>query len=376
MMNDMVSQHTHELTTEWGNPRECNGAEDLLRLLLITKTLSPHIQDVINVKAKNLLHELTPDIANFLSNDLSDEVHTEEDIRTVIQCVPGALSYEDEDGRLPIENAAWRYNSNNTLMDASAVSFIPVLAEEGIKNNVGGKESRGALLRDDEDGCNVLNHLSRISENDCDIDHESFDLRYLDCIKRLRQMGLFRKKDIENHDLLWDSCDYIRSQRFNYFADWNPELLIESRDEGGDSVLHWCSSLGDIYTFETVLRTMLRHYPQELGLLLDQNDQGITPFQNAYREFGEEAAWKTIKKCLDESELWKSTFHKDAEPNVLPIIFAAEGDASELDVIFSLIQHDPIVLDQCVINNDNAKAIPTRKRKNEEFTHTYPYIFL
>ena len=189
-------------------------------------------------------------------------------------------------------------------------------------------------------------------------------------------MGLFRKKDIENHDLLWESCDYIRSKRFNYFADWNPELLIESRDEGGDSVLHWCSSFGDIYTFETVLRTMLRHYPQELGLLLDQNDQGRTPFQNAYREFGKEAAWKTIKKCLEESELWKNTFNKDAEPSVLPIIFAAEGDASELDVIFSLIQHDPIVLDQCVINTENAKAIPTRKRKNEEFTHTYPYIFL
>jgi hypothetical protein len=75
-----------------------------------------------------------------------------------------------------------------------------------------------------------LNHISPEGDtNDRDIDHLSFDLHYLNAIKRLpRQMNLFQKEHIQNHDL-------------NYFAIWEPALLRESQDDvdgGGDSLLY------------------------------------------------------------------------------------------------------------------------------------------
>jgi hypothetical protein len=369
-----------------GDTIESTGVEDLLRLLSVEEKLSPELRCAINEKANNLLNDLSPDIAHFLHYELNDQKQSEDDIRTLIQCVPNALSYEDEDGRLPIENAVWRYTSNNTLMDTRAVSFVPLLAEEGMKHNVGGEGTRGGLLRNDEDECNVLNNLSRVSENDRDVDHVSFDLQYLNAIKRLRQMNLFQKEHIQNHDLLWESCDSIRSYRFNYLADWEPALLRESQsqndvdgDGDGDSLLHWCTSLYDISVFKTVLRTTLRHFPHELGLLLLENSQGCTPFRKAYQEFGKEEAWKTIQTCLDESASASESesdagnktriIEKDPNTNMYPFMFAAAGDTSELDLIFSLVRRDPVVLlgaGQCGVEQGKGEIVSSRKRKNTE----------
>lgn len=349
---------------------ECSSVQKLLHLLSIEESLSPELRLAINEKAKYFLEGLAPEVAHFLHYELNDVDYTEDDIRTLVQCVPSSMSVEDEDGRLPIENAVWRYTSNNTLMDISAVSFTPLLAEEGIKHQVGGEGTRGGLLRADEDECNALNHLSRISENDREIDHATFDLHYLHVMRKLRELGLLKKKDIKEHDLLWESCESIRSHRFNYLSDWQPDLLRELQDEdaGGDSLLHWCSSLCDIRIFQTALRATMRHFPREFGLLLLENCQGYTPLRKAYDQFGKEETWKVVHMCLDETDAGMNTIlvQKDPAKNIYPFMLAAAGDTSELDLIFTCLRQDPIVLEQLVADRvvERMSSPLLRKRKN------------
>ena len=158
------------------------------------------MRDAINEKATKFLDDLTEDVGMFLcSEDLDDEKQSEDDIRTLVQCVPTALSCEDDYHRLPIHNA---------IENSGGASLIPMLIEEGIKHNVGGEGMRGGLLRKDPfSRGSLFQVLSCYPIGNSD----------LDVIKRLREMGFIEKEDIKEYNLVWLSCN--ESRRFNYFAD-------------------------------------------------------------------------------------------------------------------------------------------------------------
>jgi hypothetical protein len=310
------------------------GTENLIRLLKIEKILSPDLRDAINEKATEFFDDLTEDVAYFLSSEASDDLdgenQSEDDIRTLVQCVPKALSYKDEDGCLPIHNAVY----------LGGVSFIPMWIEEGMKHNVGGEGMRGGLLCEDPNsGLSMLQILSyKYNDNS--------DVCCLDVIKRLREMGFIEKEDTVEYDLLYGSCNEGCSKRFNYFADWNPSALKVQRD--GRSVLHSCAS-GSLHanwgisTFQLALSATLRHYPHELGLLLLKNAKGDTPFQMAKKHFAKEAFWKVIKKCLDESN-GSMILERDPKTNMYPFLSAAAGDTSELDLLYYFVRRNPLTL--------------------------------
>ena len=260
--------------------------ENLLRLLLIEKNLSPELRGAINDKAKNLLKGLTFDVSYFLHDELDEEKHSEDDIRTLVQCIPSALSCkkynsdvltfeeDDCDGMhvFPIQSVCYR----------KQYSFLPVLAEEGIKHNVDGDEMRGGLLCEhslEKSALWTLSCCGGLVE----------DSRCLDVIKRLREMGLFEKEDIQKYDLLLGSCFDYSSKRFNYFADWDPSLLKESLTFDKTQLLlnllaKLCLYFGD--KFQLALGATLRHYPHELGLLLLKNPKGDTAFKTARAKYG------------------------------------------------------------------------------------------
>jgi hypothetical protein len=73
------------------------------------------------------------------NEDLDGEKHNEQDVRTLVQCIPGALPYDYELAELPIQRAA------RTVKNAL---FISLFAEEGAKHNVGGKGMRDGLLKE------------------------------------------------------------------------------------------------------------------------------------------------------------------------------------------------------------------------------------
>ena len=107
-------QYLLKMTTLKNDTMEFPDTESLLRLLLIEKNLSPELRGAINDNAKNLLNDLTEDVREFLHHDLHEEKHNEDDIRTIVQCIPTALSdkhefsvehkflVEDDNGVIPI----------------------------------------------------------------------------------------------------------------------------------------------------------------------------------------------------------------------------------------------------------------------------------
>ena len=90
------------MTTLNNDTMDYTGTENLLRLLLIEKNLSSDLRHEINEKAKMFLNGLTDDVGELLCFELDDEEHSEDDIRTLVQCVPGALSLTDDFGGFPI----------------------------------------------------------------------------------------------------------------------------------------------------------------------------------------------------------------------------------------------------------------------------------
>jgi hypothetical protein len=324
------------------------GTENLLRLLMIEKNLSTELRDAINEKATKFLDDLKNDVGGFLCSreGLVDEKQSEDDIRTLVQCVPTALS-KDEGGNLPVFNALY----------LGCISRIPMLIEEGMKHNVGGEGMRGGLLSEDpEDGESLL--LKMISWNS----NDNWDVCCLDAIKRLREMGFIEKEDINKYNLLWESCKICKesnSKRFNYFADWDPSELKVQR--GGRSLLHLCAIFmsWDISEFQLTLSATLRHYPHELGLLLLKSAEGRTPFQMAREQFGEQGFWKMIKKYLDEFKGGSKILERDPETNMYPFLLAAAGDdTSELDLVYYLVRRNPLTLlsEHCNDNNTTSST--------------------
>ena len=174
--------------------------DNLLHLLVIENKLSlDFLRGAINKYARRILDDLTNEVGMFLcSEDLNAKKQSEDDIRTLVQCAPTALSYKNGCCSLPIQHNAASYSFNN-----GGVAFLPVLIEEGMKYNVGGDGMRGGLICEHEaNGTTGLMMLSSWG-GDATCCGKVGDLLQLDVMKRLREMGLFKKEDIKEYNLLW-----------------------------------------------------------------------------------------------------------------------------------------------------------------------------
>ena len=80
------------------------------------------------------------DIANRtgqLLHNLKKGKPEEETLKKLINQFPSSLEYKNDDGRFPIQSALWTN---------AGLRYIPLLAEQGVKYNVGGYDKRGGLL--------------------------------------------------------------------------------------------------------------------------------------------------------------------------------------------------------------------------------------
>jgi hypothetical protein len=71
-------------------------------------------------------------------HNLGDINPDEDTLLKIIDNVPSSLSYQDEDGWLPIYTAS---------QSKESLQCVPLLAKEGVKHNVGGDDARGGLPR-------------------------------------------------------------------------------------------------------------------------------------------------------------------------------------------------------------------------------------
>lgn len=281
----------------------------------------------------------------FLFNDLDDGAneetgaahgHSEDEVRALVQCIPRSLSLENPCAELPIQSA---------IFGIQSISFIPLLAEEGLKHNVGGEGMRGGLLCEDSFyGCNLF----EIMIQHCYIGDVGTGV-----MRRLRDMDLMKKEDIQEYNLLRLSYEHpSHERRFEFLVDWDLEVLKTSgslTSSGGMTLLQdSVNCLADVESFLRVLKAGIRHFPQEFGFLFHENDDGATTYDEAYRKFGAQSASAAIEGSVG------NLFELDTTTNLYPFMIAArEGcHSNNLDLIYYLMGKNVQVFEDVLEDSD------------------------
>jgi hypothetical protein len=203
--------------------------------------------------------------------------------------MPSSLSYEDEYGTLPILSAV-RYKKS--------VHYVPLLAKEGVKHNVGGDDARGGLLCDD----NVLELLA------CQGSHIDADPLYLDIMKKLRESKLLLREDIRDHDLLYIACNPATLMRFEFLIDWCPEGL-KTHQFFGRPLIHARINYCPIEWFSIFLKTALNYHPNDLGLLFQMDDEGQTACEREFKKYGNDKTMSAIGELIPFDDLQLPILH-------------------------------------------------------------------
>jgi len=207
-------------------------------------------------------------------------------VKELIQGFPDALSLKNKRNRLPIQSAVWS-------SDATTLKYVPILAKEGIKHEVGGRGMCGGLLVVDRmnSNQNSLQFLARLGNSS---DQIPYDTPSLEVMKELRKDSLLLKEDIREHDLLFWSCDPQSKRIFEYLAEWDPDCLMTGTIYNlplSHAIIQHCKNI----TFFTMyFQTALRHYPQHLGFLFQKDNSGKTAYERTVKKHGTQETFKTI----------------------------------------------------------------------------------
>jgi hypothetical protein len=210
-------------------------------------------------------------------HNLREHQPDEDTLQKIIDNVHSSLSYEDDEGYLPI------FSSSNYK---ESVHYVPLLAKEGVKHNVGGDDARGGLLG----GCNVLTALTFY---DCHIDADPL---YLDVMKKLKESKLFLREDIQDHHLLYLACKPASSMRFEFLAGWCPEGLMTSKY--ALPLIHAQIKNCSIEYLSMVLKTALNYHPNDLGLLFLKDSEGQTACERAFKKYGNDKTMAAIGELI------------------------------------------------------------------------------
>ena len=152
-------------------------------------------------------------------HELHEKKPEEDTLEKIISASPSSLTYEDEDGSIPIYTAADNFKS---------VPYVPLLAKEGVEYNMGGKDGRGSLIVIDPRATIGFNTFHSLANKHCSDNpwRDMYDKACVDVMKELKDANPLTKDDIKNHGLLYltfhsQGC----KQQFEFLCDWCPEGL-------------------------------------------------------------------------------------------------------------------------------------------------------
>eukprot|EP00979_Chaetoceros_neogracilis_P013203 scaffold3725_cov203-Chaetoceros_neogracile.AAC.2 len=219
---------------------------------------------------------------------------SEDTVKQLIKGIPSSLFYRNHNGQLPVQSSVRRTHS---------VKYLPILAKEGIKHNVGGNGMRGGLLllRPNKAGQNrnTLQVLANIKNSTNPNFRPNFrDTVYLDAMKVLRNDDLLVKKDIDDHRLLLSSCFSTSKKRFEYLADWDPDCLMTGTNSQDLPNMHHIIKIVNLASFTLYFRSTLKHHAQHIGLLFQNDNDGNTAFERAIQKYDKEKTFKAIRECI------------------------------------------------------------------------------
>jgi hypothetical protein len=113
----------------------------------------------------------------------------------------------------------------------------------------------------------------------------------------LRESNLLLKEDIEEYDLLYYACHLGAQLRFDYFVDWDAQGL-KNLQHDGLPITHALIKDRPIESFQVFFKAALNHYPQDLGLLFQQDNAGETACERAFDKYGKDETMRAIGECI------------------------------------------------------------------------------
>eukprot|EP00979_Chaetoceros_neogracilis_P000812 scaffold173_cov205-Chaetoceros_neogracile.AAC.5 len=231
---------------------------------------------------------------------------SEDTVKQMVEGIPSSLSYKCATSQLfPVQSVVWSIRR---------IKYLPILAKEGIKHNVGGIDKRGGLLAADpraNDNRNTLQLLVSISNTSKVI---PFDTANLNAMKELRKAGLLVKTDIK--DLLYCACRPASRMRFKYLAEWDSDSLMARFHDGLPHARHIINGSSSLVSFTMYLRASLKYYPRQIGCLFLKDNDGKTSIRSAIEKHGRDQTFKAIQECIPAD-------------TTLPILHHAAKDALE-----------------------------------------------
>jgi hypothetical protein len=259
-------------------------------LIKMEHSLDPDYAKELNDLFKKTIKDASDITGNFLHN-LHEKEPDKEVVKKMITAFPSSLSYQNSilihgsflHHRIPVHSAVYSPDS---------LPYVPLLAKEGAKYNVGGDDGRGGLLVSSQ-----MHGLSRrfsALKYLCSRRSNDKGMARLIVIKDLRRSNLILKKDIRDHNLLLRSCFPECDMIFHYFADWDPTPLKEN----GTTFNIIFHDKNKMEYFPVFLKAAFRHYPEELGLLFQKNDEGKTACECAFEKYGKDKTFRAIGKVI------------------------------------------------------------------------------
>ena len=167
-------------------------------------------------------------------------------VKELILGIPDALSVKNEGDQLPVQSAVWHSDSTK---------YVPILAKEGIKHEVGGRGMRGGLLAVDPISHNGKNTLQVLASSGISSDPIPRDTACLDVMKELRKANILLQSDIKEHEHLIWSCRPEAKMRFGYLAEWDPDCLMTGTYGGlplsHATIKHWPNLTSSFIMYDT-----------------------------------------------------------------------------------------------------------------------------
>ncbi|GFH46511.1 hypothetical protein CTEN210_02985 [Chaetoceros tenuissimus] len=224
----------------------------------------------------------------------------ESTVETVVKIFPDAMKVQNKKKRLPIQSCLW-YTS-------SALKYIPMLAREGMKHNVGGEESRGGLLTSDPSSNPRLNTLQLAVNMNGESGTIVFDAGIVKVLESLKKGDLLKREDITEHNLIsygaWKCCP----MRFKYLLQLDPES-ISSFVKNEKTFMQLVISR-ELDNFKAILKVTLELYPEQAGYLFQKDTDGQqTAVERAIQKYGEKEMMTALHEIISPSKRFPILHH-------------------------------------------------------------------
>lgn len=240
---------------------------------------------------EEVIKEVRAGISKAIGNALHRLEHSEPSIDAVkklVSAFPDAMKVT-KDGRLPV--------TTNAINNDSTKKFVPVLAMEGQKHDIGGENMRGGLL------CEVMEVSKGLTVNTLQL---SVGLNYpcddeaIKNLNELKEANLLTKQDIINYDLFYWSFHWGGRKQFYDLINWDSDAFVNATFQG-NPLIHAIierTAWDERKDLQDFLSVSFQYIPECVGHLFERDNRNHSALSKLFRKIGKNETMKILKAVI------------------------------------------------------------------------------